>query len=62
MGKIVHVVCFHSRKASPGEESELVLIEQYSAFACACLLYTISCKQDPAAILIPTIFIRDLQG
>lgn len=61
MGKIVHVVCFWSRKASPGEESEFLLTEEYSAFACACFLDTILRKQDPAAVLIQTIFIRDLQ-
>lgn len=62
MGKIVHVVCFRSRKPSPREESVLILIEEYSAFACACLLAMISHKQDPEDILTPTIFIRELQG
>lgn len=50
MGKIVCVACFYSSKASPGEESEFVLIEEYSVFACICLLDTISCKKDPAII------------
>ena len=44
MGKIEHVVCFRSRKASPGEEYELPLREEYSAFACPCLLDMISRK------------------